>query len=95
MALITPGCGSIRRINPTATATATSGAGAWSENSDSGRQLLLPPANWCPIFALPDRAGVWAVAIAVNGVGPVTTAGGCLSASTLTRNIKVLDHHTP
>ena len=26
--------------------------------SNSGHQLLLPPANWCPIFALPDHAGV-------------------------------------
>ena len=26
-------------------------------DSNSGHQLLLPPANWWPIFALPDHAG--------------------------------------
>ena len=25
--------------------------GAWSGDSHSGHQLLLPPANWCPILA--------------------------------------------
>ena len=27
------------------------------QRSNSGHQLLLQPANWCPIFALPDHAG--------------------------------------
>ena len=26
-------------------------AGAWPKDSNLGHQLLLPPANWCPMFA--------------------------------------------
>ena len=40
--------------------------GAWSEDSNSGHQLLLPPANWCPIFALPGHAGMIALMVAVR-----------------------------
>ena len=27
------------------------------QTSNSGHELLVPFANWCPIFALPDHAG--------------------------------------
>ena len=30
--------------------------GAWAGTPIRARQLLSPPANWCPIFALPDHA---------------------------------------
>ena len=37
-------------------------AGAWwSKTSTSGHQLLSPPADWCPMSALPDHAGLLAV----------------------------------
>ena len=31
--------------------------GCVDRDSNSGHQLLLPPAQWCPIFACPDHAG--------------------------------------
>ena len=34
-----------------------------ARDSNSGHQLLLPPANWCPIFALPDHAQAHALAV--------------------------------